>query len=108
MYIVVLASLQFQGFGVGHLRDTKTKGLLISNLHYGVFDEDIEKKKKQEVFELQAGLADADVLIRKMDLQARSLSPGMKATLLARLPKYKFDVNRLKRELSVQVALLEQ
>ncbi|KAL6558313.1 hypothetical protein OROMI_018664 [Orobanche minor] len=39
-----------------------------------------------------------------MDLQARSLSPGMKASLLARLPKYKFDVNRLKRE----VALLEQ
>ncbi|KAL6558316.1 hypothetical protein OROMI_018666 [Orobanche minor] len=85
-------------FGVGHLRDTKSKGLLISNLHYGVFDEDIEKKKKQEVFELQAGLPDADVLIRKMDLQARSLSPSMKATLLARLPKYKFDVNRLKRE----------
>ncbi|KAH6809884.1 Vesicle transport v-SNARE family protein [Perilla frutescens var. frutescens] len=56
------------------------------------------EKKKQEVFELQAGLDDADVLIRKMDLEARSLQPSVKATLLAKLREYKSDLNKLKRE----------
>ncbi|KAL3631198.1 hypothetical protein CASFOL_024182 [Castilleja foliolosa] len=55
-------------------------------------------KKKQEVSELQAGLDDADVLIRKMDLEARSLQPSVKATLLAKLREYKSDLNKLKRE----------
>ncbi|KAL6562495.1 Vesicle transport v-SNARE 12 [Orobanche gracilis] len=55
-------------------------------------------KKKQEVSELQAGLDDADVLIRKMDLEARSLQPSVKATLLAKLREYKSDLNNLKRE----------
>ncbi|KAL3654259.1 Vesicle transport v-SNARE 12 [Castilleja foliolosa] len=55
-------------------------------------------KKKQEVFELQAGLDDADVLIRKMDLEARSLQPSVKTTLLAKLREYKSDLNKLKRE----------
>ncbi|KAL0282204.1 UNVERIFIED_CONTAM: Vesicle transport v-SNARE 12 [Sesamum angustifolium] len=56
------------------------------------------EKKKQEVSELQAGLDDADVLIRKMDLEARSLQPSLKATLLAKLREYKSDLNKLKRE----------
>ncbi|XP_073059331.1 vesicle transport v-SNARE 12-like [Primulina eburnea] len=56
------------------------------------------EKKKQEVAELQAGLEDADVLIRKMDLEARSLQPSMKASLLAKLREYKSDLNKLKRE----------
>ncbi|KAL1551091.1 Vesicle transport v-SNARE 12 [Salvia divinorum] len=56
------------------------------------------EKKKQEISEIQAGLEDADVLIRKMDLEARSLQPSAKATLLAKLREYKSDLNKLKRE----------
>ncbi|XP_073144414.1 vesicle transport v-SNARE 12 [Henckelia pumila] len=56
------------------------------------------EKKKQEVAELHAGLDDADVLIRKMDLEARSLQPSLKASLLAKLREYKADLNKLKRE----------
>ena len=33
-----------------------------------------------------------------MDLEARSLQPGIKATLLAKLREYKSDLNKLKRE----------
>lgn len=33
-----------------------------------------------------------------MDLEARSLQPGLKATLLAKLREYKSDLNKLKRE----------
>ncbi|KAL6567687.1 Vesicle transport v-SNARE 12 [Orobanche gracilis] len=55
-------------------------------------------KKKQEVSELQAGLDDADVLIRKMDLEARSMQPSVKANLLAKLREYKSDLNKLKKE----------
>ncbi|XP_071927914.1 vesicle transport v-SNARE 12-like isoform X2 [Coffea arabica] len=36
--------------------------------------------------------------IRKMDLEARSLQPSLKATLLAKLREYKSDLNKLKRE----------
>ncbi|KAL2484689.1 V-SNARE [Abeliophyllum distichum] len=56
------------------------------------------EKKKQEISELQSALDDADVLIRKMDLEARSLQPSLKATLLAKLREYKSDLNKLKRE----------
>ncbi|KAL3511092.1 hypothetical protein ACH5RR_030493 [Cinchona calisaya] len=58
---------------------------------------DGEQKNKQ-VSEIKAGLDDADVLIRKMDLEARSLQPSLKATLLAKLREYKSDLNKLKRE----------
>lgn len=54
--------------------------------------------KKQEISEIQTGLDDADVLIRKMDLEARSLQPSLKATLLAKLREYKSDLNKLKKE----------
>lgn len=33
-----------------------------------------------------------------MDLEARSLQPSVKATLLAKLREYKSDLNKLKRE----------
>lgn len=33
-----------------------------------------------------------------MDLEARSLQPSAKATLLAKLREYKSDLNKLKRE----------
>lgn len=36
--------------------------------------------------------------IRKMDLEARSLQPNVKAVLLARLREYKSDLNNLKNE----------
>lgn len=58
---------------------------------------DAERKNKQAA-ELQAGLDEADVLIRKMDLEARSLQPSLKAMLLAKLREYKSDLNKLKRE----------
>ncbi|XP_021905784.1 vesicle transport v-SNARE 13-like isoform X1 [Carica papaya] len=56
------------------------------------------EQKKQKVFEIQAGLDDADALIRKMDLEARSLQPNVKAVLLAKLREYKTDLNNLKNE----------
>ncbi|CAK9142356.1 unnamed protein product [Ilex paraguariensis] len=56
------------------------------------------EQKKQQVSELKEGLDDADVLIRKMDLEARSLQPSVKAMLLAKLREYKSDLNNLKRE----------
>lgn len=37
--------------------------------------------------------------IRKMDLEARSLQPSVKAMLLAKLREYKSDLNNLKKEL---------
>jgi hypothetical protein len=36
--------------------------------------------------------------IRKMDLEARSLQPNVKAVLLAKLREYKSDLNNLKTE----------
>lgn len=36
--------------------------------------------------------------IRRMDLEARTLPPTQKATLLAKLREYKSDLNTLKRE----------
>jgi len=43
-------------------------------------------------------LDEAESLIRKMDLEARSLQPSLKANLLAKLREYKSDLNNLKRE----------
>eukprot|EP00268_Persea_americana_P046820 TRINITY_DN483_c1_g1_i3.p1 TRINITY_DN483_c1_g1~~TRINITY_DN483_c1_g1_i3.p1 ORF type:complete len:185 (+),score=34.43 TRINITY_DN483_c1_g1_i3:376-930(+) len=48
--------------------------------------------------EIKSGLDDADDLIRKMDLDARSLQPSVKGRLLAKLREYKFDLNNLKAE----------
>lgn len=56
------------------------------------------EQKKQKVSEIKAGVDEADTLIRKMDLEARSLQPGVKAMLLAKLREYKSDLNKLKRE----------
>ncbi|CAI9096542.1 OLC1v1032720C1 [Oldenlandia corymbosa var. corymbosa] len=57
------------------------------------------EQKNQEISEIKSGLDDADVLIRKMDLEARSLQPSLKATLLAKLREYKSDLNTLKRDI---------
>jgi len=56
------------------------------------------EQKQQKVSEIKAALDDADVLIRKMDLEARSLQPSAKAMMLAKLREYKSDLNKLKRE----------
>ncbi|KAL2516035.1 Vesicle transport v-SNARE 12 [Forsythia ovata] len=56
------------------------------------------EQKKQKVSEIKGGLEDAEALIRKMDLEARSLPPSVKATLLAKLREYKTDLNNLKTE----------
>ncbi|XP_068307740.1 vesicle transport v-SNARE 13-like isoform X2 [Pyrus communis] len=57
------------------------------------------EKKKQIIAEVKAGLEDADTLLRKMDLEARSLQPSVKAALLAKLREYKVDLNNLKSQL---------
>ncbi|XVF54344.1 hypothetical protein PTKIN_Ptkin05aG0174000 [Pterospermum kingtungense] len=54
--------------------------------------------KKQKLSEIKAGLDDADALIRKMDLEARSLENSIKAILLAKVREYKNDLNNLKSE----------
>lgn len=56
------------------------------------------EEKKQKVSEIKSGVEEADVLVRKMDLEARSLQPSLKAALLAKLREYKADLNNLKRE----------
>ncbi|GMI67386.1 vesicle transport V-snare 13 [Hibiscus trionum] len=58
----------------------------------------IGEQKKQKLSEIQAGLDDADALIRKMDLEARSLQPSIKAALLAKLREYKKDLSNLKTD----------
>ena len=86
------------------------------------------EQKKQKLSDIRAGLDDAEALvtgslhvsdstfqsflslgiqldvsifisqIRKMDLEARSLQPNVKAVLLAKLREYKSDLNNLKSE----------
>ncbi|KAG8077693.1 hypothetical protein GUJ93_ZPchr0007g3018 [Zizania palustris] len=57
------------------------------------------EKKMQKLSEIQSGVGEAESLIRKMDLEARSLQPSVKAGLLAKLREYKSDLNNLKSEL---------
>ncbi|OAY50071.1 vesicle transport v-SNARE 12 [Manihot esculenta] len=57
------------------------------------------EEKKENISKIKSGLDDCDVLIRKMDLEARSLQPNVKAMLLAKLREYKSDLNNLKREI---------
>lgn len=54
--------------------------------------------KKQKLGELNAGLEEAESLIRKMDLEARSLQPSQKSALLAKLREYKSDLNNVKKD----------
>lgn len=56
------------------------------------------EQKRQKLQELKKGLEEAESLIRRMDLEARSLSPTQKATLLGKLREYKADLNNLKRD----------
>ncbi|PON68936.1 Vesicle transport V-snare [Parasponia andersonii] len=54
--------------------------------------------RKQRISEIKKGLDEADNSLRKMDLEARSLQPSVKAMLLAKLREYKTDLNNLKAE----------
>ncbi|GAB4831680.1 Vesicle transport v-SNARE 11 [Ancistrocladus abbreviatus] len=56
------------------------------------------EQKKQKISEVKAGIEQAESLIRKMDLEARSLQPNVKAVLLAKLREYKSDLNNLKSQ----------
>uniref|UniRef100_A0A7N0VLI4 Vesicle transport v-SNARE N-terminal domain-containing protein n=1 Tax=Kalanchoe fedtschenkoi TaxID=63787 RepID=A0A7N0VLI4_KALFE len=56
------------------------------------------EQKKQKLAEIKAGLDEAESMIRKMDLEARSLQPNVKAVLLAKLREYKSDLNNLKSQ----------
>ncbi|XAR51709.1 hypothetical protein NMG60_11006422 [Bertholletia excelsa] len=56
------------------------------------------EQKKQKFSEIQVGVDEAESLIRKMDLEARSLQPNVKAVLLAKLREYRSDLNNLKAE----------
>ncbi|KAK9684535.1 hypothetical protein RND81_10G216300 [Saponaria officinalis] len=56
------------------------------------------EQKKQKVSEIKTGLENAEALIRKMDLEARTLQPNVKAVVLAKLREYKNDLNNLKSE----------
>ncbi|XP_040936779.1 vesicle transport v-SNARE 13 isoform X2 [Gossypium hirsutum] len=55
-------------------------------------------EKKQKVSDIRVGLENAEDLIRKMDIEARSLQPNVKTMLLAKLREYKSDLNNLKSE----------
>eukprot|EP00252_Welwitschia_mirabilis_P009658 TRINITY_DN2236_c0_g1_i2.p1 TRINITY_DN2236_c0_g1~~TRINITY_DN2236_c0_g1_i2.p1 ORF type:complete len:223 (-),score=44.13 TRINITY_DN2236_c0_g1_i2:343-1011(-) len=54
------------------------------------------EQRKQKLSEVKTGLDEAEALIRKMDLEARSLNPSLKANLLSKLKEYKIDLNNLK------------
>ncbi|KAJ9560048.1 hypothetical protein OSB04_005208 [Centaurea solstitialis] len=58
------------------------------------------EQKKQKVSEIAGGLEEADALLRKMDLEARSMPPGTKASLLAKIREYRNDLNSLKTEMN--------
>ncbi|KAF5725379.1 vesicle transport v-SNARE 13-like [Tripterygium wilfordii] len=58
----------------------------------------LDGEKEAKILEIKAGVDEAETLIRKMDLEARSLLPNVKAALLAKLREYKSDLNNLKSE----------
>ncbi|KAK4257211.1 hypothetical protein QN277_006828 [Acacia crassicarpa] len=59
------------------------------------------ENKKQKLSEIKDGLDEADTLLRKMDLEARSLQANVKATLIAKLREYKTDANNMKNEVKI-------
>lgn len=58
--------------------------------------------KSQRVGLIEADIAEAEALIRRMDLEARSLqNPAVKTPLMSKLRDYKAEMQRLKRESAV-------
>lgn len=58
--------------------------------------------------ELDADMAEAEALVRRMDLEARSLPVTVKTPLLAKLKEYKQDLATLKREAKAACASGEE
>ncbi|CAI0391010.1 unnamed protein product [Linum tenue] len=56
------------------------------------------EERREKLSEITSGIEECDALVRKMDLEARSLQPSAKAMLLAKLREYKSDLTKLKRE----------
>ncbi|MQL95601.1 hypothetical protein Taro_028269 [Colocasia esculenta] len=79
-------------------RKCTSAGLLDGGKKNSFFELNLVEQKKQKLSEIKTGLEDAEALIRKMDLEARSLQPNVKAMLLAKLREYKSDLNNLKSE----------
>ncbi|CAI5507718.1 unnamed protein product [Closterium sp. Naga37s-1] len=55
--------------------------------------------REQRAKDVNALLEEADSLIRRMDLEARSLAAAQKAALLVKLREYKADLQTLRRDL---------
>ncbi|CAH8384975.1 unnamed protein product [Eruca vesicaria subsp. sativa] len=56
------------------------------------------EQKKQKLSEIKSGVEDAETLVKKMDLEVRSLPPNVKSNLLVKLREYKSDLNNFKTE----------
>ncbi|CAA0384070.1 unnamed protein product [Arabidopsis thaliana] len=56
------------------------------------------EQKKQKLSEIKSGVEEAEALVKKMDLEARSLPPNVKSSLLVKLREYKSDLNNFKTE----------
>lgn len=54
--------------------------------------------RRSRLEEVDAEISEADALIRRMDLEARSLGPSDKQPLLMKLRTYKSDLSTLKKE----------
>merc|ERR1711977_198511 len=54
--------------------------------------------KSQKVSDINNDLSEAEALIRRMDLEARSLPPDRKGPLLSKLREYKADLSKLKSD----------
>ncbi|XP_010502935.1 PREDICTED: vesicle transport v-SNARE 13 [Camelina sativa] len=56
------------------------------------------EQKKQKLSDIKSGVEEAEALVKKMDLEARSLPPNVKSSLLVKLREYKSDLNNFKTE----------
>ena len=54
--------------------------------------------RSQKAREITNDLSEAEALIRRMDLEARSLPPDKKSPLLSKLREYKADLSKLKSD----------
>merc|ERR1712188_341625 len=54
--------------------------------------------KSQKSRDITNDLSEAEALIRRMDLEARSLPPDKKSPLLSKLREYKADLSKLKSD----------
>ncbi|KAF5961801.1 hypothetical protein HYC85_003010 [Camellia sinensis] len=80
---------------IGHMGGERSQAYGLLGLGILTF---LPEQKKQKFSEVKAGLDEAESLIRKMDLEARSLQRNVKVVLLSKLREYKSDLNNLKAE----------